>query len=287
MLDLSFGLPITIRDAALKMIAPGPESGVNREYYAQNHEREIEEGRGGLEAYEKTDGKARDLLKKLASSEPYRRRRGVDEDEEGGSGQKALPAPEGSRGAGPMRTANTRGTSGRGRGGRSSRPFPSTAQLGPREEDWLPPGDRNIKSLFVVGVEDDLPEYKVREFFAELGTLQSVVCSHRSHCAYINYVSRKDAEVAAEKCHGKAVIAGCPLRVTWGRPKQLDTLDREERMGNMKAGRVAGRSMRQDQRAIAEAGENPEAATEDDIGGMTAMAPPGQDDVQYKSLAGD
>ena len=70
MLDLSFGLPITIRDAALKMVAPGPTSEVNREFYAQENERAIEEGRG-LEGYEKTDEKARDLLRKLARSEPY------------------------------------------------------------------------------------------------------------------------------------------------------------------------------------------------------------------------
>ena len=42
MLDLSFGLPIVVRDAALKMIAPGPNSEINREYYAQEHEKEIE-----------------------------------------------------------------------------------------------------------------------------------------------------------------------------------------------------------------------------------------------------
>ena len=57
MLDLSFGLPIVVRDAALKMVATGPESSINREYYAQENEREIEEGRGGLEEYEKTDEK--------------------------------------------------------------------------------------------------------------------------------------------------------------------------------------------------------------------------------------
>lgn len=288
MLDLSFGLPITIRDAALKMIAPGPESGVNREYYAQNHEKEIEEGRGGLEAYDKTDDKARELLRKLAKSEPYRRRRIEDGSEEG---RKALPAL-GNEGPGPMRTANSRGTSGRGRGGRGGarggRPFPSTAQLGPREEDWLPPPDTNIKSLFVVGIEDDLPEYKIREFFADFGNLQSVVCSHRSHCAYINYVTRATAEEAAEKCHGKAVIAGCPVRVTWGRPKQLDTLDREERMDNARAGRAtAGPRGGRGGGAINVAGEAVDQTAQDDMAGMIATTPPGADDVNYKSLAGD
>ena len=82
MLDLSFGLPITIRDAALKMVAPGPQSSINREYYAQEHEKEIEEGRGAIEAYGKTDEKAMDLLKRLANSEPYSKRRRIEEDED-------------------------------------------------------------------------------------------------------------------------------------------------------------------------------------------------------------
>src|ERR1700760_764887 len=74
MLDLSFGLSIPVRDAALKMIAPGPQSDVNKQWYAQEHEHEIEEGRGAVEAYSKTDEKARDLLRRLARSEPYRRK---------------------------------------------------------------------------------------------------------------------------------------------------------------------------------------------------------------------
>src|SRR5438034_1943679 len=71
MLDLSFGLPIVVRDAALRMVAPGPTSDVNREYFAQNNERAIEEGSAGVEEYEKTDEKARELLRRLANSKPY------------------------------------------------------------------------------------------------------------------------------------------------------------------------------------------------------------------------
>lgn len=298
MLDLSFGLPITIRDAALKMIAPGPQSSINREYYAQEHEKEIEEGRGATEAYEKTDEKAMELLKRLARSEPYAKRRRVEEDEESGA-MRALPAPEGLQHGntpggtpGPVRTRDTRGRGGMrgGRGGgRGGRVFPSTAQLPPSEVDWLPPNDRNIKSLFVVGVEDDLPEYMIREFFAAFGTLQSVVCSHRAHCAYINYVSRQDAEKAAESCHGRAIVAGCPLRVTWGRPKQLDTLDINERMSNARQGRdtIAPHRARGHAGAITGVDGQSSGTVVDELENLTALAPPGEDDVNYASLAGN
>lgn len=292
MLDLSFGLPIVVRDAALKMVAPGPQSAINREYYAQEHEKEIEEGRGALEAYDKTDEKARELLKRLATSEPYyKKQRRLEADSEGG--QKAIMAPGGngegsSTGGhvpGPIRTKDSRGSaSGRGgfKAGRGGR-LPG-AQVAPSPQDWLPPADPNVASLFVTGVEDDLPEHDIRTHFAQYGQLRSVVCSHRAHCAYINYVKRSDAETAAAALQGKVVIKGCPMRVTWGKPKQLDSLDQNVRMQYAREGRAAAGPARRSgaQGAI-------EAAPQDGLDSLAAIAPPpgADDEVQYASLAGN
>lgn len=302
MLDLSFGLPIVVRDAALKMVAPGPESSINREYYAQNHEKEIEEGVGAIEEYEKTDDKARELLRRLANSEPYYRKpRRIEappaEGEEGeASSSKDQPRTHSryGNGPGPIRTSESRlgnrlpgrGGSARG-GGRGGRPFPSTAQLPPSAEDILPPADPNITSLFVTGVEDDLPEHALRSFFSEFGQLRSLVCSHRSHCAFINYVNRADAEAAAQKCQGKAIVQGCPLRVRWGKPKPLDNLDREERLKNAREGRSAvGTPPRgqTDKKAITAAGET---GGQEQAKSYAVAPPPGSGSVQYASMSGD
>jgi len=304
MLDLSFGLPITIRDAALKMVAPGPQSEVNREYFAQNNEREIEEGRG-LEGYEKTDEKARDLLRRLASSEPYykkQRRLEAEEAEEGSSGQKLLEG--GGHTPGPIRTADSRGKSaygsaygpssrggpalrgGRG-GARGGKGFPSASALPIKPEDIAPPRDKNITSLFVTGVEDDLPEHEIRTFFAQYGALRSVVCSHRSHAAYLNYMDRAGAEAAAAACKGRANVKGVPLRVAWGKPRTLDNLDRDQRMENAKAGRSLGGGQRAigapaAQKAIAGA-----SAVTEDLDSLVAAPPPGQGEVEYAAMAGE
>jgi pre-mRNA-splicing factor RBM22/SLT11 len=303
MLDLSFGLPIVVRDAALKMVAPGPSSGINREYYAQEHERELEEGRGDTEAYEKTDEKARDLLRRLANSEPYykkQRRIGATEGDnsntaESNNGQKLItPGPIRTRdsrgGKGGM--SGSRGTTTRGGrgGGQGSRTFPSTAQLPPGPRDIMPPNDRSITSLFLTGVEDDLPEHTLRTFFSTFGTLRSVVCSHRSHCAFVNYASRASAEAAAESCQGKAVIQGCPLRVQWGRPRPLDNMDQEERDEAMREGRAAiARDLYESGRGGSSRNEAVESGdeTNDPDSLPTAAPPPGQDDVQYASMAGN
>jgi len=299
MLDLSFGLPIVIRDAALKMVAPGPQSSVNREYYAQNNERAIEDGRVGTEEYEKTDEKARDLLRRLANSEPYYKRQrrieasentGKEDAEEGG--QKRIASSPG-----PIRTRDDRGGrggsafSGRGsqRVGRGGRAFPGTAQLPPQPRDILPPRDPNIKSLFVTGVEDDLPEHAIRTFFTPFGLLRSIVCSHRSHCAFINYANREGAENAAEYCQGKAVIHGCPLRVTWGKPKALDHLDTEERMAYARSGRETAKAVAAVNQTAVWAEHSGSTAASEEVDDLSVIAPPpgGEGDVQYASLAGN
>ncbi len=307
MLDLSFGLPIVVRDAALKMVAPGPQSSINREYYAQEHEREIEEGRGGVEEYEKTDEKARELLRRLANSEPYykrQRRIGPDGGGGGGGGPEAGDAEGQKRiGAapGPIRTQDSRGRGtmngarggsvrgGRG-GGRGGRVFPGTAQLPPGPQDILPPADPNITSLFITGVEDDLPEHQLRTFFSPFGTLRSVVCSHRSHCAFINYATRQGAEAAAEACQGKAIVAGCPLRVQWRRPRPLDNMEKDQRIDQARAGRsvVGVGAGAADGSGDSGNGSAQVFARQDDLDDLTAVAPPpGSDDVKYASLAGN
>ena len=285
MLDLSFGLPLAVRDAALKMVAPGPQSDINREYYAQNHEKELEDGRGGMEEYEKTDEKARDLLKRLANSEPYykkQRRLGAEESDKSAEPKKP--------GYGPVRTSESR----------SDAPTPKTARGGPRAvtmarppqpQDWLPPQDPNITSLFVTGVEDDLPEHAIRTFFTPFGQIRSIVCSHRSHCAFINYATREGAEAAAANCAGKAVVQGCPLRVKWGKPKPLDNTDREQRLEWAREGRQTAAAINEtqgDRRAITGGTDQAQIeAREDESSTYVVAPPPGAGDVQYASLAGD
>ena len=299
MLDLSFGLPITVRDAALKMIAPGPQSAVNREYYAQNHERDIEDGKDEvLDEYEKTDGKARELLRRLANSEPYfkkqRRITGSEETAPGGA-MGSAPATgamvQSRQGPGPIRTARGGGAAKAMRGGRGAarggRVFPSAAMLPPTQADIAPPADKTITSLFITGIEDDLPEHKIRDFFTTYGKLRSLVCSHMSHCAFVNYATRESAEAAADACQGKAVIAGCPLRVQWGKPRPIGTMDRDERATTGREGRsafvTAGQeAMEQSKHKQVESREQNELAN------LTAVAaPPGQDEPQYASLAGN
>jgi pre-mRNA-splicing factor RBM22/SLT11 len=285
MLDLSFGLPLTVRDAALKMVAPGPQSEINREYYAQNHEKELEEGRGGLEEYEKTDEKARDLLRRLANSEPYYKKQRRLEAADDTTAKSSTSEPKPAYGPGPVRTSDTKKTANKPARG-SSRVVAGARP--PQPSDWLPPQDPTVTSLFVTGVEDDLPEHAIRTFFTPFGQIRSIVCSHRSHCAFINYATRESAEAAAGQCQGKAVIQGCPLRVRWGKPKPLDNTDRDQRMewareGRQTAAGAAASTGKQKAIAGGDQGDN----AEEENNSYVVAPPPGSKDFQYASLSGD
>lgn len=292
MLDLSFGLPIVVRDAALKMVAPGPQSDINREYFAQNNERLIEEGKAGTEEYEKTDEKARELLRRLANSKPYfRKSRAIeDTDAAGGSSSGNAAMGAGVGGPGPIRTRDTRAAvaAGAKTSGKARQAFPSAAQLPPSPRDWMPPADRNIMSLFVTGVEDDLPEFKLREFFKAYGKIKSLVCSHMSHCAFVNYETREAAEKAAATCQGRAVIAGCPLRVRWGVPKPIGTMDKEERAHMLRDARGRQETSKgQGGRAI-EAGPSGSSGQDTATRPPVVALPPGAEEVpNYASLSGE
>jgi len=245
--------------------------------------------------------KARELLRRLANSQPYfKKQRRIGNGEGDSSEDPSTALTKG--GAGPIRTRDGRGggasvgaTRGSGRGGRGAarggRSFPSAAQLPPGPQDILPPQDHSITSLFVTGVEDDLPEHKIRDFFTPFGKLRSLVCSHMSRCAFINFATREGAEAAAEALQGKAVIAGCPLRVQWGRPRPIGMMNKDERAATGREGRQAFASAG---RPAIEGGSesgpqhSSRPSTQDDLVSMSAVAaPPGADDFQYASLAGN
>ncbi|KAK4103361.1 hypothetical protein N658DRAFT_565727 [Parathielavia hyrcaniae] len=298
--DLKYGLNIIMRDVALNMASAGPQSEINREYFAQNNERAIEEGRVGVEEHEKADEKARELLRRLAQSKPYFRK-GREVDEEGnmvaGAGGSATwgnaAVGAGMGGAGPIRTRDSRAAAVAGAkpGARRGPPIANAPPPGPK--DWIPPNDRNIMSLFVTGIEDDLPEHKIRDFFKVFGKIKSLVVSHMTHCAFVNYETRDGAERASAECKGRAVIAGCPLRIRWSVPKAIGTMNKEERAQMLHDGRSAfpQANRRGPRKAIesgAAQGGDLAAAQGDDLSGLVVAAPPGaSDDVQYASLSGN
>ena len=93
---------------------------------------------------------------------------------------------------------------------------------------------------------------------------------HHSHCAFVNFQTRAGAEAAAESCQGKAVIAGCPLRIQWGKPRPLGTIDRAHAAAVARnAGRTAVEGMQDN-------AENEQVDEEEDL---EIAKPPGADEA--------
>jgi pre-mRNA-splicing factor RBM22/SLT11 len=73
-LDLQYGLPVEVRDKALEMKSTAPTTDINRQYFAQNLAKHAEEDGAGVYDASKLTPSNRDVLKKLARSEPYYKR---------------------------------------------------------------------------------------------------------------------------------------------------------------------------------------------------------------------
>lgn len=118
-------------------------------------------------------------------------------------------------------------------------------------------------------MEDDLAEHQIRTFFSAFGAIRSIVCVHRSRCAFVNFTTRAGAEAAAESCQGKALIAGCPLRIQWGKPRPLGNIDRSQPSPVVRAQNVP---------QIEAAGEQGEPEGEEEEREIEIPKPPGMDD---------
>lgn len=192
MLDLTYGLPIAIRDEALKMANSNNQTAIEgstdrtRLYAIAQQEQENEE-------QEQDDSKerARDLLRRLANA----RDKKVDNSE--------------------IKDKEARNNS-----IINKLPFNSTL---------TPPNDKSITSFFIFGIDADLAEADVRNYFSKFGDIRSLQIVHKMKCGFVNFMDRNGAEAAADSIsknkNGNVVIKGCKFKAVWGKPRPLSGFD--------------------------------------------------------------
>ncbi|ODV74816.1 Pre-mRNA-splicing factor ECM2 CYBJADRAFT_62591 [Cyberlindnera jadinii NRRL Y-1542] len=210
LLDLTYGIPIQLRDAALKMAgvdgvqgASEPKNEVSKLYVANNSERF--KSIGGAAVTSNRD-KAKEILEKLAAVKGNRPSKSAN-------AQKRDTLPQHIENIDVSKIV-------------SKLPFNGSLE---------PPSNPELKTLFIFGVDDSLPEYKITEFFEQFGKLKSVNCQHGARCAFVTFTRRVDAEAAAKSIScpisgqsGLFLIENIPLRVTWGKERSLGTTNREK-----------------------------------------------------------
>ncbi|XP_005190430.1 pre-mRNA-splicing factor RBM22 [Musca domestica] len=218
LLDLEYGLPIQVRDAALKVADNLPQSDVNKEYYIQNIDRELQDG-DGTEAAGKV-GKslaASDMLSKLARTAPYykRNRPHICSFWVKGECKRGEECPyrhdKPNEPDDPLCEQNIKDRY-YGRNDPVAEKIMKRAASLPTLE---PPEDRNITTLYVGNLPEDITEPELRDHFYQFGEIRSIALVPRQQCAFVQYTKRSAAELAAEKSFNKLILQGKKATIKW------------------------------------------------------------------------
>ncbi|KAL2898845.1 Zinc finger CCCH domain-containing protein 49 [Bienertia sinuspersici] len=220
LLDLEYGLPVQVRDTALSINTNDaiPKSDVNKEYFAEEHDRRA---RAGLD-YESSYGKVRanDTILKLQRTTPYYKRNRAH-----------------------VCSFYIRGECTRGAECPYRHEMPVTGELSQQNikdryyglndpvamkllnkagemQTIEPPEDESIKTLYVGGLDARITEQDLRDNFYAHGEIESIRMVLQRACAFVTYTTREAAEKAAGDLSNKLVIKGLRLKLMWGRPQQ-------------------------------------------------------------------
>jgi len=231
-LDLEFGLPVQVRDAALedheKMKIPSSE--VNRQFLIEQHEHDMNAAAGAL-TYGKVNAQPSEMLERLARRTPYYKRN--------------LPH---------LCSFFAKGSCNRGQLCPYRHEMPVTGDLANQnikdryygQNDPVAkklmhryknqaqpkldtPEDKTVTTLWVGGVEGKVMEEDLREKFGSYGIISSLTVLPTKGCAFITFLHRLAAEEAAKALVNNLVIKGKSLRIAWGKkastPLQLSPED--------------------------------------------------------------
>ncbi|KAK8716604.1 hypothetical protein V6N13_043910 [Hibiscus sabdariffa] len=229
LLDLEYGLPVQVRDTALSINSNDaiPKSDVNREYFAEEHDRRA---RAGLD-YESSYGKVRpnDTILKLQRTTPYYKRNRAHicsfyvrgECTRGAECPYRHEMPE----AGELSQQNIKD---RYYGVNDPVALKLLNKAG-EMPSLEAPEDESIKTLYVGGLDKRITEQDLRDNFYAHGEIEAIKMVLDKACAFVTYTTREGAEKAAEELSSKLVIKGLRLKLMWGKPQaprpDSETLD--------------------------------------------------------------
>merc|ERR1719454_2534502 len=235
MLDLEYGLPIQVRDAALKIKDELPKSDVNREYYLQNVDSALAEsasiGPGG--ALGKLPSHKSELLQKLARTTPYYKRnrphicsfwvKGECKRGEECPYRHEKPTDPDD----PLADQNIKDRY-YGINDPVSNKLLKRAAESVEQEAAKPPEDRTITTLYIGGIGELIEEEDLRSHFYQFGEIRLIHMAVKQNCAFIQFSTRSSAEHAARKSAGRLILKGKRLVVRWGRSQGSSRKDKAD-----------------------------------------------------------
>ncbi|GLB34854.1 putative torus domain containing protein [Lyophyllum shimeji] len=224
LLDLEYGLPTQVRDTALAVQNEAPTSDINREYYAQNMENQLEGTKSGLgTGRASTAGK--EMLKQLARTDPYykRNRPHVCSFFVKGECNRGTECPY--RHEKPVNNDLAHQNIQDRYHGRNDPVARKILVTHAENQGLKPPDDVTITSIFLSSLSPESSELSIRtRVLQSLPTVQptqikSVVHVAKSRCAFVNFKERSVAETAAQAWANGLEIDGESVGVKWGRSR--------------------------------------------------------------------
>lgn len=218
LLDLEYGLPIQVRDAALKVADQIPQSDVNKEYYIQKIEAELQndDGTSAAGAVGKSLA-ASEMLSKLARTAPYYKRNQphICSFWVKGECKRGEECPyrhdKPNEPDDPLCEQNIKDRY-YGRNDPVADKILKRAASLPTLE---PPEDKTITTLYVGNISEHLTEKDIRDNFYQYGEIRNITMVARQQCAFVQFTKRTAAELAAEKTFNKLVLGGQKLTIKW------------------------------------------------------------------------
>ena len=92
------------------------------------------------------------------------------------------------------------------------------AQTMPKLE---PPADKNITTLYLGGVPKETTDQDIRNHFYQFGEIRAINIVEKQCCAFICFMTRASAQLAAERTFNKLFLHGRRINVKWGRSPAL------------------------------------------------------------------
>ena len=224
-LDLQYGLPVQVRDAALGLKTSTHTSDKVKAYAADVMDKQLESSTGS------SSRAGQELVRKAARREiEYKTRplcsafaRGRCERGDKCPFTHELPADVGLT-VQPQANGTTAVQPSASRG--QPTPIRSTSTTG-----LPPPSDISIVSLFISSLPADTSEPSLRQFFLDLtpklaaDQIKSITLVPTSKCAFVNFRTRQAAELVAQQCSSKMLWGDQEVRLTWGRSRPKKSTD--------------------------------------------------------------
>lgn len=230
-LDLQYGLPVQVRDTALGITKSGPSTDINKQYYVNQMESQLDGNKSLIESSVGPSSRAgQDMLKQLARdkanpiSDKYRRNRphlcsfyAKGECNRGDMCpfRHELPVKN------DLQKQNIKDRYHGNNDPVARKILTTTASAA----GLAPPEDKQITSLFLSALDPTTDEAQIRTFFVQNvpdlrpDQIRSITMVPTSKCAFVNFTSRQKAESAAQRCALRMDLGGQEIRVSWGRSR--------------------------------------------------------------------